>query len=159
MWGQSRGLVWIHFFTFLFFQNTHGGIRTHNLWIRSPTRQSIAPRGPVIFTKKISNTRRGKITTHRTQNTRTHCIESSFFYTETRRRKEISQFACFRGAIGQRVRLLIERLVVQAHPGAKFFSTFQHLKKWGKQVPFLCGKGGITLATTIRPFLVHFSSS
>ena len=29
---------------------------------------------------------------------------------------------CFRGAIGQRVRLLIERLVVQAHPGATILS-------------------------------------
>ena len=36
----------------------------------------------------------------------------------------VAVYTCLRGAIGQRVRLLIERLVVQAHPGTDVFCPF-----------------------------------
>ena len=43
---------------------------------------------------------------------------------------------CLRGAIGERVRLLTERLVVQAHPMSLFTTPALHLQAFYEKVGF-----------------------
>ena len=91
--------------------STHGGIQTHNLWIRSPTRLSIAPRRHMCsdmigFSIYISCYNFPIIIAY------FNCILK--FYSS-----EDITWLPWRNRLA--FRLLTERLVVPAHPGAIFF--------------------------------------